>query len=38
MTLSNRPRNFDSLLRSASSATRRSMAMPAICAMRTISS
>ena len=33
-TLSNRPRNLASLLRSASSARRRSIAMPAICAMR----
>ena len=36
--LSNSPRNFASLLRSASSALRRSMAMPAICAMRDMSS
>jgi hypothetical protein len=36
--VSKSPRNFISLLRNASSAPRRSMAIPAICAMRDISS
>src|ERR1700722_277260 len=36
--LSKSPRNFDSLLRRASSAPRRSMAIPAICAIRDMSS